>query len=42
MDADVTVRTYNFIFKPNDMVVICTINHELRSKKKIMIKMKYV
>ncbi|ELW86544.1 hypothetical protein [Acinetobacter bereziniae] len=36
MDADITVRAYNFLFKPNDMVVICAINHELRSKQKII------
>ncbi len=36
MDADIGVRTYNFIFKPNDMVVIYTINHELRSNQNII------
>ncbi len=36
MDADIGVRTYNFIFKPNDMVVICTISHELRSNQNII------
>lgn len=35
-DADIGVSTYSFIFKTNEVVVICAKNQELKSKKKII------